>query len=545
VSSLSSLLSTRIEAVAGIDSELRPATKPQFGHYQSNVALRLANSERKSPREVATDIVARLQIADLCEPPEIAGPGFINFRLRTEVLTQAVTDQLADPYVGVSQVSNPQVVVIDYSAPNVAKQMHVGHLRATVIGDCLRRVVAGVGHHVIAQNHIGDWGTQFGLLVEQILDDGIDASRLTLPEADELYARASARFRADEEFAKRARRRVVALQAGDEVTRDIWHQLINISLVGFNAAYRRLGVLLTDDDLAGESTYNDELGSLVAGLERNGTAVIDDGALCVFVEGFAAPMIVRKRDGGFGYAATDLAAIRHRVRDLHANRIVYVVDARQSDHLDLVFAVARKAGFLPADVITEHVAFGTVLGTDGKPFKTREGTAVNLNTLLDAAEEQAAPPVALAAIKYADLSTGLNKDYVFDVSRMVQTTGNTGPYLQYAHARVTQVLRKGAARGYGEQSKVLVLEEPAEQAVALMLIRFGDTVDEVARTLQPHRLCNYLYELSGALAIFYEQCPVLQSSGAVRDSRLALCLATKRVLADGLTMLGIEPLERM
>jgi arginyl-tRNA synthetase len=545
VSSLSSLLSTRIEAVAGIDPELRPATKPQFGHYQSNVALRLANSERKSPREVATDIVARLQIADLCEPPEIAGPGFINFRLRTEVLTQAVTDQLADPYVGVSQVSNPQVVVIDYSAPNVAKQMHVGHLRATVIGDCLRRVVAGVGHHVIAQNHIGDWGTQFGLLVEQILDDGIDASRLTLPEADELYARASARFRADEEFAKRARRRVVALQAGDEVTRDIWHQLINISLVGFNAAYRRLGVLLTDDDLAGESTYNDELGSLVAGLERNGTAVIDDGALCVFVEGFAAPMIVRKRDGGFGYAATDLAAIRHRVRDLHANRIVYVVDARQSDHLDLVFAVARKAGFLPADVITEHVAFGTVLGTDGKPFKTREGTAVNLNTLLDAAEEQAAPPVALAAIKYADLSTGLNKDYVFDVSRMVQTTGNTGPYLQYAHARVTQVLRKGAARGYGEQSKVLVLEEPAEQALALMLIRFGDTVDEVARTLQPHRLCNYLYELSGALAIFYEQCPVLQSSGAVRDSRLALCLATKRVLADGLTMLGIEPLERM
>jgi arginyl-tRNA synthetase len=545
VSSLSSLLSARIEAVAGIDPELRPATKPQFGHYQSNVALRLANSERKSPRQVAADIVARLQIADLCEAPEIAGPGFINLRLRTSALTQAVTDQLADPLSGVSRVSNPQVVVIDYSAPNVAKQMHVGHLRSTVIGDCLRRVVSGVGHNVIAQNHIGDWGTQFGMLVEHILDEGIDASSLTLPEADELYAQASARFRADEEFAARARRRVVALQAGDEVTREIWHQLINISLVGFNAAYRRLGVQLTDDDLAGESTYNDELPSLVADLERNGTAVIDDGALCVFVDGFAAPMIVRKRDGGFGYAATDLAAIRRRVRDLHANRIIYVVDARQSDHFDLVFAVARKAGFLPDDVITEHVAFGTVLGTDGKPFKTREGTAVNLNTLLDAAEAQAAPPVALAAIKYADLSNGLNKDYVFDVSRMVQTTGNTGPYLQYAFARVTQVLRKGAARGYGEQSKVLLLEEPAEQTLALLLIRFGDIVDEVARTLQPHRLCNYLYELSGALAIFYEQCPVLQSSGAVRDSRLALCLATKRVLADGLTILGIEPLERM
>ena len=545
MSSPSSLLSARIEAVAGIDPELRPATKPQFGHYQSNVALRLANSERKSPREVAADLVARLEIADLCEPPEIAGPGFINFRLRTEVLAQVVTDQLTDPYAGVTQVSNAQVVVIDYSAPNVAKQMHVGHLRATVIGDCLRRVIAGVGHHVIAQNHIGDWGTQFGMLVEHIVDKGIDASSLTLPEADELYAQASARFRAEEEFADRARRRVVALQAGDEVTRDIWHELINISLVGFNAAYRRLGVLLTDDDLAGESTYNDELPSLVAELERDGTAVIDDGALCVFVEGFAAPMIVRKRDGGFGYAATDLAAIRRRVRDLHANRIIYVVDARQSDHLDLVFVVARKAGFLPDEVMTEHVAFGTVLGTDGKPFKTREGTAVNLNTLLDAAEEQAAPPVALAAIKYADLSNGLNKDYVFDVSRMVQTTGNTGPYLQYAHARVTQVLRKGAARGYGEQSKVLVLEEPAEQTLALLLIRFGDVIDEVVRTLQPHRLCNYLYELSGALAIFYEQCPVLQSSGAVRDSRLALCSATKRVLAAGLTMLGIEPLERM
>jgi arginyl-tRNA synthetase len=545
VPSIPLLLSARIEAVAGIDPELRPASKPQFGHYQSNVALRLANSERKSPREVAANIVAKLEVSDLCEPLEVAGPGFINFRLRTEVLAQAATDQLADPYSGVVQVSDPQVVVIDYSAPNVAKQMHVGHLRSTVIGDCLRRVIAGVGNQVIAQNHIGDWGTQFGMLVEQILDESIDPSTLTLTEAEVLYTRASAHFRADAEFADRARRRVVALQSGDELTREIWRELINVSLAGFNAAYQRLGVLLTDDDLAGESMYNDALPSLVAELERNGTAVIDDGALCVFVDGFAAPMIVRKRDGGFGYSATDLAAIRHRVRDLHANRIIYVVDARQSDHFDLVFAVARKAGFLPEDVITEHVAFGTVLGTDGKPFKTREGTAVNLNALLDAAEEQAAPPIALAAIKYADLSNGLNKDYVFDVSRMVQTTGNTGPYLQYAHARVTQVLRKAAARGYGEQSKVLVLEEPAEQTLALLLIRFGDIVDEVARTLQPHKLCNYLYELSGALAIFYEQCPVLQSSGAVRDSRLAVCLATKRVLAAGLTMLGIEPLERM
>ena len=539
------MLSARIEAVTGVDPELRPATRPQFGHYQSNVALRLANSEGKPPREIAGLIIAKLEVADLCEPPEIAGPGFINFRLRTEILAQAVTDQLTDPRVGVPQTSQPQTVVIDYSAPNVAKQMHVGHLRSTVIGDCLRRVLSGLGDHVIAQNHIGDWGTQFGMLVEQILDEGIDVSTLTLPEAEALYARASAHFRTDQEFAGRARRRVVALQSGDDQTREIWRQLINVSLAGFNESYARLGVLLTDDDLAGESAYNDDLPEVVAELEQSGITVIDDGALCVFVDGFAAPMIVRKSDGGFGYSATDLAAIRHRVRDLHANRIIYVVDARQSDHFDLVFAVARKAGFLPDDVTTEHVAFGTVLGTDGKPFKTRDGTTVTLNTLLDAAEEQAAPPVALAAIKYADLSNALNKDYVFDVGRMVQTTGNTGPYLQYAHARVTQVLRKATARGYGEQSKVLVLEEPAEQTLALLLTRFGDTVDEVGRTLQPHRLCSYLYELSGALAIFYEQCPVLQSSGAVRDSRLALCLATKRVLVSGLTMLGIEPLERM
>ena len=539
------MLSARIEAVTGIDPELRSATRPQFGHYQSNVALRLANSEGKPPREIAARIVATLDLADLCEPPEIAGPGFINLRLRTEVLAQAATDQLADPQAGVPKTSDPQIVVIDYSAPNVAKQMHVGHLRSTVIGDCLRRVLSGLGDHVIAQNHIGDWGTQFGMLVEQIHDEGIDASTLSLPEAEALYARASAHFRADQEFADRARRRVVALQSGDEQTRGTWRQLLNVSLAGFNEAYARMGVLLTDDDLAGESMYNDDLPSVVAELEQSGITVIDDGALCVFVDGFAAPMIVRKSDGGFGYSATDLAAVRHRVRDLHANRLIYVVDARQSDHFDLVFAVARKAGFLPDDVTTEHVAFGTVLGTDGKPFKTRDGTAVTLNSLLDAAEQQAAPPVALAAIKYADLSNGLNKDYVFDVGRMVQTTGNTGPYLQYAHARVTQVLRKATARGYGEQSKVLVLEEPAEQTLALLLTRFGDVVPEVGRTLQPHRLCNYLYELSGALAIFYEQCPVLRSSGAVRDSRLALCSATKRVLASGLTMLGIEPLERM
>jgi arginyl-tRNA synthetase len=545
VSSLPQLLSDRVQAVTGIDPELRPATKPQFGHFQSNVALRLAKSEGRPPREVASRIVAELDVADVCEPLEIAGPGFLNFRVRTEVLAATVTDLLADPASGVVATDHPQVVVVDYSAPNVAKQMHVGHLRSTIIGDCLNRVLTALGHRVIAQNHVGDWGTQFGMLVEQILEEKIDVAALSLAEAEALYARGSAHFRGDEEFADRARRRVVALQSGDPETLRIWRQLIDVSLAGFNATYARMNVLLTNDDLAGESTYNDDLPRVVADLEATGTAVVDDGALVVFVEGFQAPMIVRKRDGGFGYSATDLAAIRRRVTDFHADRLIYVVDARQSDHFEQAFAVARKAGFLPAEVTTEHVAFGTVMGLDGKPFKTREGTAVTLTTLLDAAEEKAAPPIALAAIKYADLSTGLNKDYVFDVDRMVATVGNTGPYLQYAHARVNQVLRKAEADGSGEQTKVLVLDEPAEQTLALLLSRFGEIVAEVGQHLQPHKLCTYLFELATALSVFYEQCPILKSEGLVRESRLALALATKRVLARGLYLLGIEALDRM
>src|SRR5919112_2388605 len=314
VPSLPSLLSSRVEAVAGIDPELRPATKPQFGHFQSNVALRLAKSEGRPPREVAAGIVERLDLDDLCEPPDIAGPGFINFRLRSSVLAAAASAQLADPAAGIEAAAVPQVVVVDYSAPNVAKQMHVGHLRSTIIGDCLHRVLAAVGHRVVAQNHVGDWGTQFGMLVEQILEDEIDVSTLNLASAEALYQRANAHFKADEEFAARARRRGVALQSGDPQTRATWRQLIEISLVGFNAAYARLHVLLTDDDMAGESMYNDDLPAVVEDLESSGAAVVDAGALVVFVEGFNSPMIVRKSDGGFGHSAADLAPIRARVR---------------------------------------------------------------------------------------------------------------------------------------------------------------------------------------------------------------------------------------
>ena len=542
--SLPSLLSDRLAAVAGVDPELRPATKPQFGHFQSNVALRLAKDEGKPPRDIAARIVAEADLADLCEPPEIAGPGFINLRLKSSVLAGVVTDILADPRAGLEPVADPQTVVLDYSAPNVAKQMHVGHLRTTIIGDCFNRVLSAQGHRVIPQNHIGDWGRQFGMLVEQILDEGLDVSTLDLAGAEALYQRANDRVKADEAFATRARDRVVLLQGGDEVTRGIWRQLLDVSLAGFNADYARLNVLLTDADVAGESMYNDDLPVVAADLEARGIAVVDDGALVVFVDGFAAPLIVRNSQGGYGYGCTDLAAIRHRVNDLHADRIVYVVGQPQAHHFEQVFAVCRKAGYLPRDVSAEFVGFGQVLGPDGRRFSTREGSAVPLSHLLDLAEREASPEIALAAIKYADLSSGLQNDYTFDPERMVATTGNTGPYLQYAHARVSGILRKAAAEGWAAD-EVTVLDEPAEQALALLLSRYGEIVAEVATSLQPHKLCTYLYETATALSAFYEQCPVLKSEGEVRASRLALCAATRRVLAAGLYLLGIEAPDRM
>ncbi|PFG17830.1 arginyl-tRNA synthetase [Propionicimonas paludicola] len=542
--SLPSLLSERVAAVAGVDPELRPATRPQFGHYQTNVALRLANEQGRPPREVAAELVAKIDLADLCEPLEVAGPGFINLRIRADVLASVATAVLTEPGAGISPAEHPQRVVVDYSSPNVAKQMHVGHLRSTIIGDCFTRVLRAQGHTVIPQNHIGDWGRQFGMLVEQILDEGLDASSLDLPGAEALYQRANTHLKESEEFADRARERVVKLQAGDAETRRIWRQLIEVSLAGFNATYRRMNILLTDADLAGESIYNADLPVVAADLEERGIARIDDGALAVFVEGAQAPAIIRNAAGGYGYTCTDLAAIRHRVGTLGVNRLIYVVGSPQEYHFQQVFAVARLAGYLPDDVSAEFVGFGQVLGADGKKFSTREGTAVTLNSLLDAAEEQAAPPIALAAIKYADLSSGLQKDYTFDAERMVATTGDTGPYLQYAHARANQILRKAEAEGYGFEN-VTVLDEPAEHQVALLLSRFGEVVAQVGETLQPHRLCGYLYELAGALSVFYEQCPVLKSEGAVRSSRLALCAATKKVLATGLDLLGIEAPDRM
>jgi arginyl-tRNA synthetase len=441
-------------------------------------------------------------------------------------------------------VEQPRTVVVDYSSPNVAKQMHVGHLRSTIIGDCFTRVLRAQGHAVIPQNHIGDWGRQFGMLVEQTLDEDLDVATLDLAGAEALYQRANTHLKESEEFADRARERVVKLQSGDVETQRIWQQLIDVSLAGFNATYRRMNILLTDADLAGESIYNADLPVVADDLEARGIAKIDDGALAVFTEGQSTPAIIRNAQGGYGYTCTDLAAIRYRVGTLGAGRLIYVVGSPQEFHFSQLFTVARAAGYLPDSVSAEFVGFGQVLGADGKKFSTREGTAVTLNSLLDAAEEQAAPSIALAAIKYADLSSGLQKDYTFDAERMVATTGDTGPYLQYAHARANQILRKAEAEGIAF-ADVTVLADPAEQQVALLLSRFGEVVAAVGDTLQPHRLCGYLYELATALSAFYEQCPVLRSAGEVRSSRLALCAATKKVLASGLDLLGIEAPERM
>ena len=542
--SLASLLSARVEAAAGIDPEMRPATKPQFGHFQTNVALRLAKPQGRPPREVAADLVERIDLADLCEPLEIAGPGFINLRIKPEVLARAASDLLADPHTGIDQAAQPQRIVLDYSSPNVAKQMHVGHLRTTIIGDCFNRVLTATGNTVIPQNHIGDWGRQFGMLIEQALDEALDLSALDLVGAEALYKRANARLSSDEGFADRARERVVALQAGDEETLAIWRRLIEVSKVGFNEAYDRLGVLLTDADIAGESLYNPMLEAVCDDLESRGIAKMDDGALVVFVDGFDAPAILRNRHGGYGYDVTDVAAQKYRVEQLHADRIIYVTDARQRHHFELVFAVARKAGYVPEGVSTEHVGYGIVLGADGKPFSTREGTAAYLIDLLDAAEEHVTRPVALAAIKYADLSSQLQKDYVFDPVRMTATTGDTGPYLQYAHARANQILRRAEAEGIAWES-ITVLTEPAEQNLALLLSRFGEVIVGVASDLQPHKLATYLFDLATAMSVFYEQCPVLKSEGEVRASRLALCATTKKVLATGLNLLGIEAPDQM
>ena len=558
------LLATRLSTAAAaafgspygdLDPELRSATKPEFGHYQSNLALRLGNALGQPPREVAARLVAELDVDDLCFAPDIAGPGFINLTLRPATLAAAVN-------APESFTPRGERVVVDYSQPNVAKQMHVGHLRSTVIGDALCNVLTFVGYDVIRQNHVGDWGTQYGMMIEQLLAEDLTAESLDLQGLQLLYERSRKHFDADGAFADLARRRVVLLQSGDPRTRAIWRRMVDVSLDDFEQVYALLGSNLQRQDVVGESAYNDDLPRVVDELQAAGLLTESDGAMCAFLPGFLGrdgnplPVIVRKSDGGFGYSATDLAAVRHRVNTLHANRIVYVVDHRQALHFDQIFTLARTAGWLPPATPAEHVSFGTVLGPNGKPFKTREGGTVRLTALLESAvaradalldgregidREATARAVGIGAVKYADLSSDRGNDYVFDLDRMLAMSGNTGPYLQYAHTRLTRLLAKAGT----EAGEVVELKDPAEERLALLLTGFASTVALVAESLQPHRLCTYLYEVASALSTFYEQCPVLTSEGETRASRIALCAATRKVLQDGLGLLGIEAPDAM
>ena len=555
---------------AATDPVLRPS---QFADFQANVALALAKRLGLAPRAVAEALVEHLDVADMCLAPAVSGPGFVNLTLRDDWLAARTTVLADDPRLGIP-VEEPQVVPVDYSAPNVAKEMHVGHLRTTVVGDALARTLEHLGHRVVRQNHIGDWGTPFGMLIEHLLDVGEDSeeAKLLTSDPNAFYQGARAEFDADAGpsgagFADRARRRVVALQARDPETLRLWQELIDLSTAYFNSIYSALDVTLTDADLAGESTYNDELPGICEELEAAGIATMSEGALCVFLDGHTGregrpvPLIIRKSDGGYGYATTDLATIRHRVRDLHADRILYVIGAPQHLHLQMVFETARKAGWLPDGVEVVHVRIGNVLGSDGKILKTRSGAPVRLRALLDEAVERAATllaetrpeireaeraliahQVGIGAVKYADLSVAHDSEYTFDLDRMVSQVGNTGPYLQYAAARIRSILRRA---GSVPDAPVLQTED-AERELMLALLGFGDMVAAVGSALEPHRLCTYLFDLAQTFTTFYDQCPVLRApEPEVRDSRLRLCAVTLAVLEQGLALLGIATPERM
>jgi arginyl-tRNA synthetase len=533
----------------------------------------LAKTLKRPPRQVAEAVVAAAELADVCERVEIAGPGFITMTLRPDVLARSLAAVARDERLGVPAAAVKDRVVIDYSSPNVAKEMHVGHLRSTIIGDALARLLRFAGHEVIPQNHIGDWGTPFGMLIEHLLDVGETGVQASMSEVGDSYRAARKKFDSDPTFADRARQRVVQLQAGDARTLDLWQRLVELSQQYFARVYAHLGVELRREHVRGESAYNPVLAEVAAELERKGLASVNDGALCAFPPGFTnrdgepLPLIVRKQDGGYGYGATDLATLRYRTQTLGGTRLLYVVGATQAQHLAMVFAVGAQAGWLAPPARAEHVAFGAVLGADKKLFKSRAGDTVPLTALLDEATQRAdaelasrdphgdpaarrelAAQIGIGAVKYADLANDRIKDYVFDWDRMLAAEGRTGPYLQYAHARIHSIFRRAAESGIArnDPGAGFALVEPAERKLALELLDFGTAVLEAGETLRPHRLAGYLYDLATAFTAFFENCPVLKAPDEpTRTARLALCAVTARVLARGLDLLGIAAPERM
>ncbi len=570
---LRAVLLKRLEAAfdsveEGADPVLRPSERADF---QANGALSLAKRLGRNPTEVASQIIAGAELDDVCERVEVSGPGFINLTVSERFVARQLSEQAVDERLGVPLASDPGVVVVDYSHPNVAKEMHVGHLRSTIIGDALCRMLGFAGHTVVRENHIGDWGTPFGMLIEHLLDIGEEKTvhELSVGDLDAFYRQARVSFDEDEQFRERSRRRVVLLQSGDRETLRLWRVLVDRSVRYFDEVYSKLGVLLTDDDIVGESFYNGMLPEVVRDLDAIGLLVESEGARCVFPVGFTnrdgdpLPLIVQKSDEGFGYAATDLAAIRDRVGRLGANRIVYVVGAPQAQHLEMCFAVARMAGWLTEPVKAVHVAFGNVLGADRKMLRSRSGVPVKLVDLLDEAVQRAGAAVSerdadladderdtvaqmlgVGAVKYADLSTERTRDYTFDWERMLAFEGNTGPYLQYAHARIRSIFRRGnvsAPSAYPPPN----LAQPAERALGLALLGFAGAIEAALEQWSPSRLCSYLFELATAFTTFYETCPVLKAPPEVLHSRVLLCASTARVLERGLDLLGIEAPDRM
>jgi len=550
---------------------VRQSAKAQFGDYQANGIMGVAKKLKMNPRQLAEQVLEKLELDDLADKVEIAGPGFINIFLKNTWLSEALIRLRHSDRLDVPMADIKETVVMDYSAPNLAKEMHVGHLRSTVIGDAVVRTLEFLGHKVIRQNHVGDWGTQFGMLLaymERLRAENQQVS-MALSDLETFYRAAKLCFDEDPEFANRARELVVALQSGNKECLALWNEFINISLNHCEETYTMLGVSLTRKDVMPESAYNDDLPQVVDDLKAQGLLTESNGAQCVFLEEFAnkdgeiTPIIVQKSGGGFLYATTDLAAVRYRYNTLKADRCLYFVDARQSLHFQQIFTLSRKAGFAPQDARLEHMPFGTVMGSDGKPFKTRSGGVAKLSALLEEAQERAFKLVAsknpdmpedeqrnigrvvgIASVKYADLSKSRTSDYQFNWDSMLSFEGNTAPYLLYAYSRVASIVRRSEMKIDDLQGDI-VIQEAQERALAMQLVQFEEAIQQVVNDGMPHFLSAYLYDLAGTFMTFYEACPILNAQDDVKISRLQLALATASTLQQGLNLLGIETLERM
>ncbi|MEU6529019.1 arginine--tRNA ligase [Streptomyces sp. NPDC046928] len=571
---LTSALSATLPEATDVDPLLRRSDRAD---YQANGILALAKKAKSNPRELAGQVVAGITTGDVIQDVEVSGPGFLNITLADRAITENLAARYADgDRLGVAPKAGPGVTVIDYAQPNVAKEMHVGHLRSAVIGDALRGMLDFTGEKTIGRHHIGDWGTQFGMLIQYLMEhpgelappsevDGQEA----MSNLNRVYKASRALFDADDDFKERARKRVVALQSGDKETLELWQQFVDESKVYFYSVFEKLDMEIRDEEIVGESAYNDGMPETARLLEEMGVAVRSEGALVVFFDDIRGkddqpvPLIVQKADGGFGYAASDLTAIRNRVQDLHATTLLYVVDVRQSLHFKMVFETARRAGWLGDDVTAHNMGYGTVLGADGKPFKTREGETVRLEDLLDEAVQRAAEvvrekaqdltedeiqeraaQVGIGAVKYADLSTSPNRDYKFDLDQMVSLNGDTSVYLQYAYARIQSILRKAGDVGPAAHPELEL--HPAERALGLHLDAFGDTVFEAAAEYAPHKVAAYLYQLASLYTTFYDKCPVLKAETSAQvENRLFLCDLTARTLTKGMSLLGIRTPERL